>query len=143
MARLQILELPEGTSDDRPPFILVIDQYVARRYVQGIGQTAEPVDEFAGVAEQIGARAVLVFEETINIPANDLSGYRSDSDADNEVTLKLGDQDVRDAIAADMHRMREQAGLATPKPRRDWCCSLAFQTLGEQHIDDCPQTGTS
>ena len=75
MARLQILELPEGSNDDRPPFILVIDQYVARRYVQGIGQTAEPVDEFAGVAEQIGARAVLVFEETINIPANDLSGY--------------------------------------------------------------------
>ncbi|MFI8439943.1 hypothetical protein ACIGKG_04905 [Streptomyces rochei] len=73
MARLQILELPEGSGDERPPFILVVDQYVPRRYVQGIGQTAEPVDEFTGIAEQIGARAVLVFEETIDIPANEVT----------------------------------------------------------------------
>ncbi|MFC8986024.1 hypothetical protein [Streptomyces sp. NPDC057115] len=75
MARLQILELPEGTGDDRPPFILVVDQYVARRYVVGVGQSEQPIDEFDGIAEKIGARAVLAFEDTIDIPANDLDGY--------------------------------------------------------------------
>ena len=29
MARLQILELPEGDGDDRPPFVLVVDQLPA------------------------------------------------------------------------------------------------------------------
>lgn len=72
MARLQILELPEGASDDRPPFVLVVDQYEPQRYILGFDQP-EPVDQFAGIAEQIGARAVLVFEETIDIPANDLA----------------------------------------------------------------------
>ncbi|WP_442803646.1 hypothetical protein OG411_29985 [Streptomyces pseudogriseolus] len=74
MARLQILQLPEGVGDSRPPFILVVDQYVARRYITGLDQ-AEPVDEFDRAAEKIGARAVLVFEETIDIPANDLDDY--------------------------------------------------------------------
>lgn len=69
MPRLQILELPEGANDDRPPFVLVVDQF--------------PTDESAfealrrdlnggDLAERIGARAVLVFEETIDIPANDV-----------------------------------------------------------------------
>ena len=120
MARLQILELPEGSNDDRPPFILVVDQYVPRRYVQGIGQTAEPVNEFDGVAEQIGARAVLVFEETVDIPANDTSAYLTPPAKQELVVEVNGDP-------------------ATVKPRRDWCCSLAFQTLGEKHIDDCRQ----
>lgn len=134
MARLQILELPEGSNDDRPPFILVIDQYVPRRYVQGIGQTAEPVDEFSGVAEKIGARAVLVFEETVDIPANDTSAYPRD-DARKDVTVHVGDQPI-----AWSHTDETQAQIAeTLKPRRDWCCSLAFQTLGKQHIDDCRQ----
>ncbi|MFF8299575.1 hypothetical protein ACF07M_30005 [Streptomyces globisporus] len=74
MARLQILELPEGAGDDRPPFILVIDEYVARRYTTGLDQP-KPVSEFDGIAEQIGARAVLVFEDAIDIPANDTSAF--------------------------------------------------------------------
>ncbi|MGA4896749.1 hypothetical protein ACPCAJ_02120 [Streptomyces griseoincarnatus] len=74
MARIQILPLPEGASDERPPFALVIDEYLPRRYAIGPDQLA-PVDEFAGVAEKIGARAVLVFEETVQIPANDTSAY--------------------------------------------------------------------
>ena len=67
MARLQILELPEGAGDGRPPFVLIIDQV--------------PTDEAAfdalrrdlndgDLAKRIGASAVLVFEETIDIPAN-------------------------------------------------------------------------
>ncbi|WP_073793177.1 hypothetical protein [Streptomyces uncialis] len=73
MARLQILELPEGAGDDRPPFALVIDEYTSQRYILGPGQSTDPAPE--GMAESIGARAVLAFAETIDIPANDLTGY--------------------------------------------------------------------
>ena len=71
MARLQILELPEGTDDGRPPFVLVIDQYVPL----DVGPTllGEPTPQrYQGIAERVGARAVLVFEETIDIPGNDV-----------------------------------------------------------------------
>jgi hypothetical protein len=70
MARLQILELPKGSGDDRPPFILVIDEYQPRRYMLGIGDEGQVIDEFEGVAEKIGARQILAFVETIEIPAN-------------------------------------------------------------------------
>jgi len=73
MARLQILELPEGVGDERPPFVLVVDQYVPQRYVLSGGQ--EPREPFEGVAEKIGARAVLVVAETVDIPANDHTAY--------------------------------------------------------------------
>ncbi|AWT42569.1 MULTISPECIES: hypothetical protein [Streptomyces] len=79
MARLQILQLPEGAGDERPPFVLVVDGYVARRYITGLDKP-EPVSEFDGIAEKIGARAVLVFEETVDIPANDLTGYLSEAE---------------------------------------------------------------
>lgn len=61
MARLQILELPEGSGDDRPPFVLVIDQWTSGEYVP-----------YANAAQQTGARGVLVFEDTVDIPANDV-----------------------------------------------------------------------
>lgn len=68
MARLQILELPEGAGDDRPPFVLVVDQYQPLRYVRGMDQgEPEVVNEFEGVAEKIGASTVLVFAETVEI----------------------------------------------------------------------------
>ena len=67
MASLQILELPEGSSDDRPPFVLVVDQMPAN----DAAFEALRCDLGFATAEQIGARAVLVFEETIDIPAND------------------------------------------------------------------------
>lgn len=70
MARLQILELPSGPSDNRPSFVLVVDQHQPLRYVPGAGQAPQPVDEFEGIAEQIGARAVLVFHEPVEIPDN-------------------------------------------------------------------------
>jgi hypothetical protein len=68
MARLQILELPEGTNDDRPPFVLVLDQ-VDDELAEDI--TRWPDD----IATRIGARQVLCFPGTIDIPANDLDGY--------------------------------------------------------------------
>ncbi|MEX3099533.1 MULTISPECIES: hypothetical protein [unclassified Streptomyces] len=72
MARLQILELPAGDDDERPPFVLVIDEYVPQRYILGPGQP-EPASELDGIAERVGARAVLAFEETVEIPANEVS----------------------------------------------------------------------
>lgn len=69
MARLQILELPEGTSDDRPPFVLIVDQVPTDE----AGFEALRRDLADGnLADKIGARAVLVFEETIDIPANEV-----------------------------------------------------------------------
>lgn len=68
MARLQILELPEGDGDDRPPFLLVIDEVATGPD----GELLIKSSDFTGVREEIGARAVLVFEETVDIPANDV-----------------------------------------------------------------------
>ncbi|MFE5368197.1 hypothetical protein [Streptomyces mirabilis] len=68
---MQILELPGGINGERPPFVLVVDEYEPRRYIMGFDQTEQPVSEFDGVAEKIGARSVLVFAETVTIPANE------------------------------------------------------------------------
>ncbi|WP_367572176.1 hypothetical protein [Streptomyces globisporus] len=84
MARLQILELPEGAGDDRPPFVLVIDEWTS---------------PFHGLpnewAEKIGAQGVLVFEDTIDIPANDTSAF-----AQPPAALHLGDQELRGDLSA-------------------------------------------
>jgi hypothetical protein len=74
MARLQILELPAAAGDDRPPFILVLDQ-VADDETERIIASQE---SFNGVAAKSGARAIAVFHGmTIDIPANDTSAYVS------------------------------------------------------------------
>ncbi|MFF7329658.1 hypothetical protein [Streptomyces sp. NPDC008150] len=70
MARLQILELPEGANDERPPFILVIDQ--APTDEAGFDAIRRDLLSDGDLVPRIGARAVLVFEETIDIPANDI-----------------------------------------------------------------------
>ncbi|WP_052808715.1 hypothetical protein [Streptomyces cyaneogriseus] len=69
MARLQILELPEGIGDDRPPFVLVVDQMPNDE--PGFEALRRDLND-GNLAERIGARAVLVFEDTIDIPANDV-----------------------------------------------------------------------
>lgn len=67
MARLQILELPEGSGDDRPPFVLVVDEVTAEEAERVIGSK----DAFDGMAKKAGARAVAVFHGmTVDIPAN-------------------------------------------------------------------------
>ncbi|MGW7688829.1 hypothetical protein ACWGMA_08035 [Streptomyces asiaticus] len=92
MARLQILELPEGANDDRPPFVLVVDQMPPDE--SGFEALRRDLSD-GNLAERIGARAVLVFEETIDIPAN-------------EVTIDDG-QTVRLKIEGDFTAFREQA----------------------------------
>jgi hypothetical protein len=68
VARLQILELPEGSGDDRPPFILVIDEITEDESERIIG-SKEAID---GMARKAGARAVAVVHGmTVEIPAND------------------------------------------------------------------------
>ena len=105
MARLQILELPEGSGDDRPPFILVIDQAdEATSASLGLNPPPDTLSPLEGlqralgvsVAEQIGARAVLVFEDTIDIPANDLTLSESAATA-----LHLDDRTVSSDITVD------------------------------------------
>ncbi|HTE56961.1 MAG TPA: hypothetical protein VK698_39180 [Kofleriaceae bacterium] len=73
MARLQILELPEGSNDERPPFVLVVDQVPSDEAAFDAIRRDLLAD--GDLAERVGARAVLVFEDTIDIPANDLTGY--------------------------------------------------------------------
>lgn len=72
MARLQILELPEGTDDSRPPFVLVVDESVPQRVILGMDH-GYVGDYWQSVAAQIGARGVIVTPETVEIPANDVS----------------------------------------------------------------------
>ncbi|MGW4028240.1 hypothetical protein ACWEFL_02790 [Streptomyces sp. NPDC004838] len=74
MARLQILELPEGAADERAPFVLVIDEYTPQRVLLGGAQTDPWREHWEGVAARTGARAVLVFSERVDIPANALRG---------------------------------------------------------------------
>jgi hypothetical protein len=71
MARLQILELPEGASDDRAPFVLVVDQALPVRHVMGPDQI-DVRSEWDILAEKIGARGVIVTPETVDIPANEV-----------------------------------------------------------------------
>lgn len=65
MARLQILELPEGSGDDRPPFAVIIDE------VPRDGDI-DPAADYSNVAQQLGARAVMIFHDTVTIPANEV-----------------------------------------------------------------------
>jgi hypothetical protein len=69
MARLQILELPTIYRDegsDETPFILVIDQ------VEDIDSVHAFLADPPGLKDQLGARAILVFDERVEIPANEV-----------------------------------------------------------------------
>lgn len=127
MARLQILELPEGGGDERPPFVLVIDQYEPPPYPGEPEQS--PLD---GVAEKIGARAVLAFEDTIDIPANDTTAYLQQVAEETgatigKITSTFNAQmlaDERTEIARDMDRLakrkQELADALGMDRLRDW-----------------------
>jgi hypothetical protein len=66
VARLQILELPtEHHGDDMvTPFVLVIDQ-LDESLIDSIASASQ------STAELIGARTILAFTETVDIPANE------------------------------------------------------------------------
>ena len=56
MARIQVLHLPGGADDY--PFALVIDGWTG---------SPESLSELHGVKDEIGASAVLVFEEEVEV----------------------------------------------------------------------------
>lgn len=101
MARLQILQLPEGSGDDRPPFVLVIDQ-ADESLIEGIATASQ------STAELIGARTVFVFTETIEIPANAIAWQA-------EPLLRVGeplaDDEVR-RLAEERDELHAELGLA-------------------------------
>ncbi|MFF9690241.1 hypothetical protein [Streptomyces sp. NPDC014623] len=72
MARLQILELPEGPDDTRPPFVLVVDESAPQRVIIGMDH-GRVRDHWQDAADRIGARGAIVTAETVEIPANDVS----------------------------------------------------------------------
>jgi hypothetical protein len=77
MARLQILELPMVHNGDQSetPFVLVVDQMPADE----AAFEALRRDLSDDVAQRIGARAVLAFETTVDIPANDVTAPLDDA----------------------------------------------------------------
>lgn len=81
MARLQVLELPEGTGDDRPPFVLVVDE-TSYPTVEA-HQAAE--GWWKQLAQQVGAQGCIVTDDTIDIPANDLTLTHIQEAADGNV----------------------------------------------------------
>lgn len=82
MARLQILELPEGSGDDRPPFLLVVDQVPSDE--TKFDAIRRDLLSDGDLAPRLGARAVLVFEETIDIPAHSAACESEQADASRE-----------------------------------------------------------
>lgn len=69
MARLQILELPTVYREEGPdetPFVLVIDQ------VEDLESVHTFLADPPGLKEQLGARAILIFDERVEIPANEV-----------------------------------------------------------------------
>jgi len=88
MARLQILELPSGADDDRPPFILVVDEWD----VDTLDAHAALTDYWDAFGKKIGARGVLFVDRRIDIPANDTSAYLRDSEADERAEPQRADE---------------------------------------------------
>ncbi|GGV45709.1 hypothetical protein [Streptomyces spectabilis] len=115
MARLQILELPEGAADDRPPFVLIIDQYEDTDVTPGITQESRLL-RYQGMADQIGARAVLVFEEPIDIPAND-------------VPLDADGHPVKIRVEPDFDQFREQVQDEIAKAQGELAAALRRRGL--------------
>ncbi|WP_432053732.1 hypothetical protein [Streptomyces sp. bgisy022] len=105
MARLQILELPEGSNDDRPPFVLVIDQ-VDEDLAEDIARWPDDL------AKRIGARQVLCFPGTIDIPANDTTAYSSAPAAGQEVVVQLAGEAPQGAIDAALRKVKDGPQLA-------------------------------
>lgn len=114
MPRIQILPLPEGASDERPPFAVVIDQaedVILHSLAYGVAYDSEhgqrPLRE--ALKDELGTRAILVFQETIEIPANDVSAYATPS----MVVRIEGDADSGSADLADQIRRGIEHAQAT------------------------------
>ncbi|MFJ2110635.1 hypothetical protein ACIOEX_01680 [Streptomyces sp. NPDC087850] len=112
MARLQILELPEGASDDRPPFVLVVDD------------TSYPTVEayraaetwWKNLAAQVGAQGCIVTDDTIDIPANEITLTHVQEAADGNVVRLRVEPDLtgfHEAVMAEVARAQAATRTAT------------------------------
>lgn len=122
MARIQILELPtiygkDGT--DETPFVLVIDQVHEEAFAHldhgvTIKDDGARTSVHRRLAEQLGARAVLAFEETVEIPANEVpvdpDGYplKIRVEGDFEQFREQVQQEIAKAQADMMHSLRRE-----------------------------------
>lgn len=106
MGRLQILQLPEGPNDERPPFAIVIDQ-ADHNSTMICALTND--DTRTNIIRETGARTILIFEdETIDIPANDTTAYLNCASQDAQVADGNVDhppwfEQVREQVQADLH----------------------------------------
>ena len=142
MARLQILELPEGDDDDRPPFVLVIDQFEPQRYMLGADQEL-PADPFDGIAERIGARAILAFQETIEIPANEVpvdpDGYPL------KIRVEPDFEEFRTQVQEEVLAAREKITRALPtrgRPTHPYGTPYTYSQIIDAGWDYCDGCGT-
>ncbi|MGW2223797.1 hypothetical protein [Streptomyces formicae] len=103
MARLQILELPEGAGDDRPPFVLVIDQV-------DDGTALDIARWPDDISKRLGARHVVCFTDTVDIPANDVQPSTDEA-------FKTAVQDWAAGTNETLRRIVE-AMSHKPRPRR-------------------------
>jgi hypothetical protein len=131
MVRLQILQLP--SDDTAKPFVLVVDQCVPQRIA--LGPDAPFRDYWQDLAQQIGARGVIVTPETVDIPAIDApldavpGRSRMARDADRLASRKaalleaLGMDhtrdwdDIRNAVAG-LRKERDAQGAAIERVRQ-------------------------
>jgi hypothetical protein len=152
MARLQILELPEGSGDDRPPFVLVVDEMPADEAAfEALRRDLNDGD----LAKRIGAQGVLCFETTIDIPANEVpvdpDGYplkiRVEPDFE---TLREQVQDEIRNVQADVTRaVREASQLpdsreSTGRPTHPDGTPYNYSEIvagGWEHCDGCRTWG--
>jgi hypothetical protein len=69
VARLQILQLPEGAGDDRPPYLLIVDELpTGDEQLDMLRRDLADND----ITARVGARGALCFEGTVTVPANDV-----------------------------------------------------------------------
>lgn len=109
MARLQVLELPEGTGDDRPPFVLVVDQCQPQRVVLGVDEPWR--DYWQYLADKIGAEGVIVTPETIDIPANEITLSHVQEAADGNVVRLRVEPDLEgftDTVMAEVAKAQAE-----------------------------------
>lgn len=115
MARIQILELPTVCSDDgdETPFAVIIDQVP----LEGAG-ALDPGADYSNVAKALGARSVLVFYDTVDIPANQIT---LDDGQAMQLKLKLDTTELDGKIraTADEFGQRLSQSIHTHRPAYD------------------------
>ncbi|MEU4169456.1 hypothetical protein AB0F46_21595 [Streptomyces sp. NPDC026665] len=113
MPRIQILPLPEGIDDKRPPFAIVIDQAPTDGSLAAAFH--DDLEWNSKLAELLGARAVLCFEDTIEIPANAVP--LDDDGRPLFLHPESNAPSVRDQIEQEVNRYQDSAAQTARLPR--------------------------